>query len=200
MQDMHLALHGLAIKKHGTPAEVAAVVGLDAARVEALLTDAVARGRAVANQGKYLLTPTARMALDGEYSRYYGKLRGNAAYLAANEAFERVNVALKSLITDWQTLDIGGEKVPNDHSDEAHDGRCIDRLGALHERADKVFASLAEQLPRLQIYRDKLLVALEKAEDGAHEWVSDVRIDSYHTVWFELHEDLLRIAGRERVE
>jgi hypothetical protein len=23
---------------------------------------------------------------------------------------------------------------------------------------------------------------------------------SYHTVWFELHEDLLRILGRERVE
>jgi len=25
-------------------------------------------------------------------------------------------------------------------------------------------------------------------------------VDSYHTVWFELHEDLLRILGREREE
>jgi len=45
-----------------------------------------------------------------------------------------------------------------------------------------------------------LTAALERAEDGAIEWVSDVRIASYHTVWFEMHEDLLRALGRERVE
>ena len=45
-----------------------------------------------------------------------------------------------------------------------------------------------------------LLVALERAEDGAVEWVSDAKIASYHTVWFELHEDLLRMLGREREE
>ena len=41
---------------------------------------------------------------------------------------------------------------------------------------------LAAALPRLSRYRDKLLAALEKAEDGAAEWVSAVKIDSYHTV------------------
>ena len=43
----------------------------------------------------------------------------------------------------------------------------------------------------MQIYRDKLTKALEKAEDGAIDWVSDARIESYHTQWFELHEDLI---------
>ena len=42
--------------------------------------------------------------------------------------------------------------------------------------------------------------SLEKAEDGAIEWVSDARIESYHTLWFELHEELLRIVGRQRSE
>ena len=32
---------------------------------------------------------------------------------------------------------------------------------------------------------------------GLGEWA---KIDSYHTVWFELHEDLLRMLGREREE
>ena len=32
------------------------------------------------------------------------------------------------------------------------------------------------------------------------EWVSDARLPSYHTLWFELHEDLLRILGRRRAE
>ena len=35
---------------------------------------------------------------------------------------------------------------------------------------------------------------------GEIDWVSGVRIDSYHTVWFELHEDLLRMLGRTRQE
>ena len=47
---------------------------------------------------------------------------------------------------------------------------------------------------------DKLGAALEKAEDGAIEWVSDAKIESYHTLWFELHEDLLRLMRREREE
>ena len=52
----------------------------------------------------------------------------------------------------------------------------------------------------MRIYREKLGAALEKAEDGAIPWVSDAKIESYHTVWFELHEDLLQLMGRERNE
>lgn len=200
MQDMHLVLHGLAIKKHADAAAVAGIVGLPAERVATLLADAVKRGRVVEAGGRYVLSPVARMALDGEYSRYYDGVRKNADFVAAYEAFERVNTDLKQLITDWQTRDIGGKRVPNDHSDKDYDARIIDRLGDLHERADKVFAKLAAGLPRLQVWRDKLLAALEKAEDGAIEWVSDVKIESYHTAWFELHEDLLRIMGRARTE
>jgi hypothetical protein len=70
----------------------------------------------------------------------------------------------------------------------------------LHERALTVLGRFAAALPRMAVYRDKLETALEKAEDGAVEWVSDAKLDSYHTVWFELHEDLLRMLGRERVE
>ena len=198
--DMHLALHGLAIKKHADAAAVAKLVGLPVERVTAALADALKRGRVAEAQGRYLLTPMARMALDGEYSRHYDGLRRNTEFVAAYEGFERVNVELKQLITDWQTMEVAGQRVPNDHSNSAHDQRVIDRLGEMHERADKLFASLAAGLPRLQIYRDHLLAALEKAEDGELQWVSDARIDSYHTVWFELHEELLRLMGRTRTE
>lgn len=200
MSDMHLVLHGLAIKKHGTPDAVAGLVGLDSSRVGSLLREAVSRGRAVEAQGRFMLTPMARMALEGEYSRYYGELRGCAPFVAAYELFERVNGDLKSLITDWQTLEVAGERVPNDHSNAPHDQRIIDRLGDLHERAEKVLAQLVQHLPRLRVYADKLLAALEKAEDGALQWVSDAKLESYHTVWFELHEDLLRVLGRQRLD
>jgi hypothetical protein len=29
-------------------------------------------------------------------------------------------------------------------------------------------------------------------------FVASPRVDSYHGVWFELHEDLIRLAGRRR--
>lgn len=200
MQDMHLVLHGLAIKKHATAEAVATLIGLPLERVRATLSEAVKRGRAAEAQGRYLLTPTARMSLEGEYSKFYDGLRRDTDFVAAYEGFERINVELKGLITDWQTMEVAGTRVPNDHSNEAHDQRVIDRLGALHERADRLFARLAAGLPRLQIYRGHLLAALEKAEDGDIRWVSDARIDSYHTVWFELHEELLRLMGRTRMD
>ena len=197
---MHLVLHGLAIKKHADAHDIAGLIGMPEDRVNALLGEAAASGRAIEANGKYLLSPLARVTLDFDYSNVYCDQRENADFFAAYEAFERINVQLKALITDWQTMDVGGKRVPNDHSNKDLDEKLIDRLGKLHERADAIFAKLAAGLPRLGYYRTHLLAALEKAEDGAIEWVSDARIESYHTLWFELHEDLLRIVGRTREE
>jgi hypothetical protein len=200
MSDMHLALHGLAIKKHAMPKDIAEIVGMDAERVASLLEEAESRGRVARTGGKFMLTAPAQVALRSEYSRVYADQRSSAAMNAAYDDFEKVNVLLKHLITDWQTMDVGGEKLPNDHSNKDRDQKIIDRLGDLHERSEPILKRMAAGLPRLGIYMEMLTAALEKAEDGAIEWVSDARIASYHTVWFELHEDLLRALGRERVE
>ncbi len=200
MDKKNLVLHGLAIKKHGTPAQVAALTDLDEAEVQALLKQASENGRAAESNGKYMLTPTAQMALKGEYSKVYGGLRADEKFTHAYESFERINLELKDLITRWQTLDVGGEQISNDHSNPEHDAKIIDALGELHERAEPILDALAAKLPRLSLYKAHLLAALEKAEDGDRQWVSDAKCASYHTVWFELHEDLLRITGQQRQE
>ena len=200
MTDPYLVLHGLAIKKHADVAAVAAAVGLAEAEVRAVLDDAVAKGRAAHAGAGYTLLPAARVALDGAYSRLYAAQRADAAFIAAYERFETINRDLKELMTAWQTIEIDGQSVLNDHTNKDYDDRLIDRLGALHERAEAVLRQLGAGLPRLALYAEKLEAALEKAEDGAVEWVSGARIESYHTVWFELHEDLLRVLGRSRRE
>lgn len=200
MNDLHLVLHGLAIRKHADAAAVAALVGLPAARVSELLQRATANGRAVEAQGAWLLSPAGRMILDGQYSRVYAAIRATPAFAGAYARFERINTELKGLITDWQTLDVGGQKVRNDHANKDYDAKILDRLGELHDRFAPLLGELTRHVPRLDVYARKLEAALEKAEDGAVEWVSDARLDSYHTVWFELHEDLLRILGRAREE
>ncbi len=200
MQDRDLVHHGLAIKRLSTPAAIAGLIGLPEARVAALLAQAEATGRALASRGAYTLSPLARVALDGRYEFYFAELRADAAFGAQYERFEVVNKSLKQVITDWQTIVLGGSSVTNDHSNKDYDAAIIDRLGEIHEQVDPILAGLAGKLPRLAIYARKLLAALEAAEDGDIEWVSDIRRESYHTVWFELHEDILRIMGREREE
>jgi hypothetical protein len=151
-------------------------------------------------KGKYLLSPLTQMALLGNYSLIYADLRKSASFMAAYGDFERINLQLKALITEWQTIEVGGRKIANDHSNRDHDMKIISRLGDLHERADVILAALSRELPRLNAYKKDLLQALERAEDGDVQWVSNAKIASYHTLWFELHEDLLRIVGKSREE
>ncbi|WP_158970807.1 hypothetical protein [Chachezhania sediminis] len=200
MKDPQLALHGLAIKKHGSAAEVAAITGLDATATEQHLNAAVDSGRAMKSGDKYMLKPAAQVALKMGYGRDFAGQRSDEALQKAYDDFERVNEQLKSLITEWQTIEVGGKSMPNDHSDAEHDQKIIDRLGDLHERAEPILDRLAAGLPRLGVWKDLLLAALEKAEDGDIAWVSDATCISYHTAWFEMHEDLIRVLGRERLE
>jgi hypothetical protein len=200
VSETHLVMHGLAIKKHATPEAVAGIVGLNVEDVRAALGKLVEAKRVVEARGKYLLAPAARMALDADYSQLYEDVRAHPDFTAGYAEFERLNGSLKQLITEWQTIDVRGESVPNDHCNKGYDDKIIDRLGDLHEHAEGALDLMARALPRFSIYRDKLGAALEKAEDGAIEWVSDAKIESYHTLWFELHEDLLRLMRREREE
>jgi len=196
-----LALHGLAVKKAGSPAAVAAVVGAEEAEVEASLEAAVAAGRAAGASGTFMVAPAGRDWLDAQYPEAFAEFRADPAATEAYERFERINRELLGLFTDWQMVpSAGGERVPNDHSDPDYDTGIVDRLGAQHERAEKVLDSFAALQPRLGLYEERLDSAYDKALAGEHEWVSGARIDSYHTVWFELHDDLLRMLGREREE
>ncbi len=198
--DLHRVMHGVAIRKHGDAAAIAGLADLPLGQVQTVLAQAVSGGRVTEVDGKYLLTACGQMMLAGEYSRFHDGLRSNGKFVAACQRFEVINKDLKQLITDWQTMEVGGKRVATNHSNQDSDERVIGRLGDLHERFEPILNKLCSAEPRLKVYRNKLGVALEKVEDGDTVWVSDAKLDSYHTVWFELHEDLLRILGHEREE
>lgn len=191
-----LALHGLAVKKAGDAAAVANIVGRSEDEVAPALDAAVAGGRAVGARGTFMVTPAGREWLVEQYPKAFATFRAEPEATAAYERFERVNRDLLGLMTDWQMVpSAGGQRVANDHSDERYDHGIIDRLGALHERAEKVLHRFAELEPRLEVYARRLDEAYDKVLAGEHDFVSGARIDSYHTVWFELHEDLLATLG-----
>lgn len=195
-----LAVHGLAVRKAASPAAVAALLGADEAEVTACLERATAEGRVAGARGTFMVSPTGQEWLKQSYPEVFAESREHGDLLAAYERFEKVNGDLLSLMTDWQTMPAGDQRVTNDHSDTDYDAKVVDRLGALHERAERVIGRLAAAEPRLQRYLERLEHAYDRVLAGETDFISGVRIDSYHTVWFELHEDLLRMLGKTRQE
>ena len=112
---------------------------------------------------------------------------------AADRVYERflvVNGDVKPLISQWQlTRDAAGP-------DEVT--AVLDRLDELHREVVPVIAAASELVPRLGSYADRLDAALRRARDGDMSWLTRPMVDSYHTVWFELHEELIGLAGRTR--
>lgn len=146
--------------------------------------------------GRIRLSPTGRDRLAELIALERAGL-DDAALQDAYEAFCIVNADLKSVITAWQMQD--GE-TPNDHADADYDARILERLRAVDALALPVLAALVAHVPRLSRYRTRFDTALDRISAGDTTFVARPIIDSYHTVWFELHEDLLALTGRSRAE
>ena len=109
-----------------------------------------------------------------------------------------LNPEVLRVASAWQVRTVGGVDVPNDHADEDHDAAVIAELELLHRRAEGLLAELESPLPRLAGYRPRLSLALARVRSGEGDWFVRPGVDSYHTVWFELHENLLATLWRRR--
>jgi len=105
---------------------------------------------------------------------------------------------MKVIVTAWQMKEVDGEQQLNDHADAAYDADVLAQLGALHADADAWISPLITGLPRLSTYARRLDAAAVAATGGDPLYIASPRVDSYHSVWFELHEDLIRLAGKTR--
>ena len=118
-----------------------------------------------------------------------------------NSSYQRflsINQKFLSLCTDWQLRTVEGEQEINDHSDEAYDEEVIARLVNIDDEIQPVCQSLATSLNRFEGYSNRFSEALHKVQNNEPEWFTKPMIDSYHTIWFELHENLLSTLGIER--
>ena len=105
---------------------------------------------------------------------------------------------MKEIVTAWQMKEVDGEQVLNDHADADYDAAVLARLAELHERTTAWLRPLYDGLPRLASYGARLDAAAAAAAGGDGKYIASPRVDSYHGVWFELHEDLILLAGRTR--
>jgi hypothetical protein len=197
---LHLVLHSVAVKKQANVAAIASFCGMNERVVAEILEAAVKSDRVLESKGRYALLPLAQVALEAQYEQLYISLRDSSWFKDVCQEFERLNGELKAVITDWQTVPLGGTRIANDHTDEDYDAAVINRLERIHERVQPVLQRLRREIPRFAYYESGLAGAMDHVEESASAWVSGAEIPSYHTLWFELHEDLLRLGGKRRVE
>jgi hypothetical protein len=192
-----LVLHGLRLKGFGEPDAVGAAVGLDAASVEGIVPALRDEGLVLRRDGRlsgWALTKEGRVEQQALATKELADLGVEAEVRAGYERFLGLNGDLLAVCTDWQVRGGG----INDHADAAYDGAVIGRLAAIEAGVQPILADLTAALDRFGGYGPRLAGAVAKVQGGDTEFFTKPIIDSFHTVWFELHEDLLTSLGLER--
>lgn len=104
------------------------------------------------------------------------------------DRFEALDSGMKDLASDWQT----GEYGP---------GEMAEELAGIQQEVEELFEELPPEVQSAYSrHTGALAGAIEKLRDGNEEYVTGTDVDSYHTVWFRLHDDLLRTLGEGREE
>jgi hypothetical protein len=185
-------LQAVRLKGRVSLADLAATLGKD---TDDLVTtvDRLAQSGLLIDGKALRLSPDGRVRLD-ELLATERQHTDKAALADAYADFRAVNPEFKALVTDWQLRN--GQ--PNTHEDTGYDAAVLARLDNVHHRVAPIVATAAAQLPRLSRYSTRLQGALDKVHAGETAWVSRPLIDSYHTVWFELHEELILAVGLTR--
>ncbi len=188
-------LHTLRCVGFAALSRLADAAGATESEAESELIDLAVAGLVRREHGCWGLTDAGRAAAPERAAALCAGHR--AAITAGYQRFLPLNPELLDLCTAWQLRVDGGVAVDNDHTDEAYDARVLDRIADLHGRVTPVCADLAAALPRFGRYPHRLAAALGRARAGRLEYVADT-LDSYHAVWFQLHEDLLVTLGIPR--
>jgi hypothetical protein len=184
-----LVLHALRCMGSAGLGRVATATGLAEPDAESELIDLAVAGLAGFEPGEFggwRLTEAGKAADAARIADELDAAGARAAVTAAYDRFLVLNPELLDLCAAWQTRD-----------GAAHRGRVVELLVDLAGRADAVCADLAAALPRFARHRARLAAALARVRAGDTDHIT-TDVESYHSVWFQLHEDLLVTLGVPR--
>lgn len=176
-----------------TPA-VADRAALDAGTTEATLLDLAQRQlierTAFAETTGWILTDAGRDHLTALLTQEREASGIGPTLTLAADRFEEINTPFVALLSTWQ--------LQSPAEQQAHRAQTLGGLSDLAIDLGRTIAPLAAELPRFARYPRQFTEALARARAGEQKWVAGVGILSCHTVWAELHQDLLSSLGRTR--
>ncbi len=195
-----LVLQGLRLKGFVEAAPLAGFLGLQPAIVEECLQAGASAGLTQFRDGSrsgWSLTAEGRKANDRMVADELDAAGKRSELETAYREFLELNQRMLESCTRWQVKDQENQ-VLNDHLDEAYDAEVIEQLAKIDGAVQPICAELGSWFDRLVNYGPRFGAALSNLQGGDRDWFTKPTIDSYHTVWFELHEDLLVTLGIDR--
>lgn len=195
-----LVLHALRLKGFKPTADVASVYELDEAETQDHLERAAEAGFALYRDGArsgWTITPDGKAENERLLAAELDAAGLRDSVAALYDTFLGMNQTMLQLCTDWQVKDPEANLL-NDHTDEAYDQGVIARLTGLNDLLRPILASTRDEFERFERYGPLFRRALEQLLGGDQSWFTSPMIESYHTVWFELHEDFLATLGIDR--
>lgn len=116
------------------------------------------------------------------------------------EEFRELDLELKQACSAWQVKGQGDNALPNMHNDPDYDFTVIERLGGVDSRARTLFSRDRRLEREFEPLLEELRSALDRVEAGEFDFFTGATVNSYHSLWVELHEDLLHTLGLQREE
>ena len=198
-----LTLHAVRVTGMTDAFAIAHRTGLAREVVEDLLLDDEARGWvqrvAFADLAGWSLTETGRLEGERRLADELDRTGARPAVERVHDTFARLNERFLLTLTRWQIRPQSWDRLAaNDHDDPVWDGRVLDELASYRRRLGPLCAELTAALERFAGYDERYAAALTRAEAGQLRWVDGTGVDSCHTVWIQLHEDLLSTLGIDR--
>jgi len=196
-------VHALRLKSFADADVIAQSAGIDVARVQSTLDGLAEVERVKYRDGRvagWMLTPCGRSHGEALLAAQLDGASKRSELDALYRRFLEHNQPFLNLCTDWQVRMIGGVQTVNDHCDTDYDAAIIARLVDIHTEMQPICVELGALFERFAHYAPSFASAVANVQLGGTDWFTKLMIDSYHTVWFELHEDLLASLGIDRVK
>lgn len=204
-------IHALRLKGFADTAVIAEAAEVDPTVAGEVLEAAAAQGQVRHREGRmtgWMLLPPGRARGEALLAADLDAHGKRPALETLYQRFLVHNQPFLRLCTEWQVRHIDGapavnddgQHIINDHSDEDYDAAVVAKLEATDREMQPICTDLANLLPRFATYGPRFATALGKLRAGDLDWFTKPVIESYHTVWFELHEDLLASLGIERAQ
>ncbi len=198
-----LTLHGPRVLGFATASRIARRYALDAEEVGELLLDHEARGlvqhASFAGSSGWSVTDRGRVEDERRMAEELDRAGAREPVAAAHAEFVGLNRRFTQACTDWQLRPTPADRMAtNDHTDWPWDERVLGTLASLGRALTVIDGELAGRLARFDGYADRYATALARVDRGERRWVDSPEVDSCHTVWVQLHEDLLSTLGLPR--